>query len=73
METRKTAKKRNFSEAEIEVITTEVERNRIILFGSLKSGIKGTQKNAVWAKITAAVNSVGVDARSPAEVVFYFL
>ncbi len=61
-------RKKNFSEAEIEMLTSEVQRNELVLFGSLKSGIKGCQKAAVWKEITAAVNSIGVDKRTPAEV-----
>ncbi|XDV33494.1 hypothetical protein PO909_003891 [Leuciscus waleckii] len=68
MDTRKTAKKRNFSDVEIETITREVEKNKIVLFGSLKSGIKGAHKNKIWNQITSSVNSVGVEKRTPAEV-----
>ncbi|CAM4657939.1 unnamed protein product [Leuciscus chuanchicus] len=68
MDTQKTAKKKNFSNVEIETITREVERNKIVLFGSLKSGIKGAHKNKIWTQITSSVNSVGVEKRTPAEV-----
>ncbi|XP_049897644.1 nuclear apoptosis-inducing factor 1-like [Epinephelus moara] len=68
MEMQKSSKKRNFSDAEIETITSEVQRNKLVLSGSLKSGFKGSQKAAVWKEITAAVNSVGVDKGTPAEV-----
>lgn len=29
--------------------------NKVVLFGSMKTSIKGAPKNAVWRKITAAV------------------
>ena len=67
MEKRNIAKKRNFSELEIGTLTSEVEVNKYVLFGSLKTGIKGAHKNAVWKKITEAVNSVAIDKRTPAE------
>lgn len=35
-----------------------------MLFGSLKSGVEGRQKQHVWKEITVAVNSIGVDDRS---------
>ena len=74
MDTRKTSKKRNFSDVEIETITREVERNNIVLLGSLKSGIKGAHKNKIWTQITSSVNSVGVEKYTPAEVrMFYCL
>ncbi|XP_039638589.1 uncharacterized protein LOC120547180 [Perca fluviatilis] len=70
MDKRHPAKKRNFTEVEIETLTSQVEANRLVLFGSLKSGIKGSRKNATWTQVTAAVNSVsaafsGVDSRVP--------
>lgn len=68
MDTRHSGKKRNFSEMEIGVLTSEVEQNKDVLFGSLKTGIKGAHKNAVWKRITEAVNSVAVEERTPAEV-----
>ncbi len=73
MEKRNPAKKRNFSDVEIETLTSQVQLNQLVLFGSLKSGVKGSRKNAVWREITAAVNSVGVVNRTPAEVWIFFL
>ncbi|XP_029959996.1 myb-related transcription factor, partner of profilin-like [Salarias fasciatus] len=68
MERRSLSKKRNFSELEIDTLTSGVEVNQEVLFGSLKTGIKTAHKKAVWKKITAAVNSVAVDQRTPSEV-----
>ncbi len=72
MEKRNPAKKRNFSDVEIETLTSQVQSNQLVLFGSLKSGVKGSRKNAVWREITAAVNTVGVVNRTPAEVWIFF-
>ncbi|KAA0723921.1 hypothetical protein E1301_Tti015391 [Triplophysa tibetana] len=68
MERRNLTKKRNFSELEIETLTTQVGNHSLVLFGSLKSGVKGGHKKAIWKKITDVVNSVGIESRTPAEV-----
>lgn len=68
MERQKPTKKKNFTDMEIETITREVERHKLILFGSKKSGIKGGQKNKIWQEITKLVNSVGPVKRTPEEV-----
>lgn len=47
--------------------TTEQEI-KDVLFETLETDIKGAHKNAVWRKITTAVNSVVVDGRTSAEV-----
>ena len=52
------SKERNFSDLEIESITSQVQLNKLVLYGSLKSGIKGSWKNAVWNEIIAMVNSI---------------
>ena len=48
--------------------TPMLDANRLVLFGSLKAGIKGQQKNAIWKEITVAVNSVS-NVRRPTEEV----
>ena len=70
MEKRPTVKKkkRNFSETEMETLVSLVDANRLVLFGSLKAGIKGKQKNAIWKEITVAVNSVSNVRRATEEV-----
>lgn len=68
MEMRRSAKKRNFSEVEIDCLTVQVEKHKNVLFGSIKAGIKGAHKNAAWKIITDVVNSVAVQERTPAEV-----
>lgn len=68
METRNTARKGHFSGAEIDIITSENENNKFAQSASLRSGIRGSHEAAVWNKITAALNSVGVDKRTPAKL-----
>lgn len=53
----------------METLTSQVQFNRLVLFGSLKSDIKV----AVWKEITAVVNSIAVDKRTPAEVEIFSL
>ena len=68
MERRSGGKKRNFSELEVDTLTSEVQKNKEVLFGSLKTGIKGAHTTAVWKRITVGVNSVAADAQTLAEV-----
>ncbi|KAL7383453.1 hypothetical protein ABVT39_011126 [Epinephelus coioides] len=62
------AKKRNFTDTEIEVLVGEVETNQKILFGTLNAGVTNQRKNAAWEKVTTAVNSVRSEERSLLEV-----
>lgn len=64
LELHNTAKERNFDVLETDRKTGEEEKNKIVQFGSLKSG---SQKQHVWEDITAAASSVGVDNWSPAD------
>ena len=52
----------------METLVSLVDANRLVLFGSLKAGIKGQQKNAIWKEITVAVNSVSNVRRATEEV-----
>ena len=63
----KRAKKRNFSDTEIEVLVGEVETNQKLLFGTLNAGVTNKRKSAAWEKVTAAVNSVRSEERSLSE------
>ena len=72
MERRNTGKKRNFSEMEIGILTSEVEQKKDVIFGSLENGIKGAHKIAAWQKITEAVHRVAVEEWSLAEVLIQF-
>ena len=62
------AKKRNFTDTEIEVLVGEVETNQNILFGTLNAGVTNKRKNATWEKVTTAVNSIGSEERSLSEI-----
>ncbi len=53
------AKKRNFSDTEIEVLVTEVDKRQVILFGSHSSGITNKKKYVEWQHVAAALNEVG--------------
>lgn len=64
----KRAKKRNFSDSEIETLVGEVETHQTILFGTLNAGVTNKRKNAAWEKVTTAVNSVGSEERSLSEI-----
>ncbi|KAK0154751.1 Nuclear apoptosis-inducing factor 1 [Merluccius polli] len=59
----KRAKKRNFTDTEIEVLVGGVKTNQDILFGTLNAGITNKQKNAAWDRVADAVNSVGSERR----------
>ena len=62
------AKKRNFTDTEIEVLVGEVETHQNILFGTLDAGVTKKRKNATWEKVTTAVNAVGSEERSLSEI-----
>ena len=68
MSSQKTAKKRNYSEEEVEVLTSEVAKNHRVLFGNSAAGVLASQKARVWKLITIQVNSVSRDNRTVAEV-----
>lgn len=61
-------KKRNFLEVKIESLTCEVEKDKELLIGSLKTGVRGVHKNITWKRITEAVNSYNIVDPTPTEV-----
>lgn len=61
-------KKRNFSEAKIEVLVSEVDERKAILFGGHSSGITNKKKCLEWQHITAAVNAVASANRTVPDV-----
>ncbi|XP_049341019.1 uncharacterized protein LOC125804964 [Astyanax mexicanus] len=67
MEERK-AKKRNFGDCEVEVLVSEVEARKDVLFGGLSSGITNKRKFVEWQHVAAAVNNVSSTSRTIAEV-----
>ena len=63
-------KKRNYSEEEVDVLTSEVAKHRKVLFGSSISGVSAPQKAKVWVRVAQQVNSVSRDVRTPSEVCY---
>lgn len=61
-------RKKNFSNAEVEVLLQEVTKKRLILFSSVSSGCKVTEKKDAWNAITHAVNVVSGEKRTAEEV-----
>ena len=66
----KQVKKRNFTDCEIEVLITEVEARKFVLFGGLSSGINNLKKSAEWQTVTRAVNAVGSEIWTIADIFF---
>ena len=61
-------RKHNFSASEVSVLTDKVEENLQILQSKLINSVTNQKKKNVWTEITAAVNAVGVEKRTVAEV-----
>ena len=61
-------RKHNFSASEVSVLTEKVEENLQILQSKLTNSVTNQKKKNVWTEITAAVNAVGVEKRTVAEV-----
>lgn len=65
----KRARKKNFTNTELEILVNEVESNQQILFSSFTAGgITNKRKNAAWENVTNAVNSVGSEERTVPEI-----
>ena len=64
---RKTGKK-NFTKSEMEVLLSEVEASKNVLFGTLSSGISSKRKRNGWESVCEVVNAVGSEKRTQAEV-----
>ena len=52
------AKKRNFTEVEVETLVGEVEARKVVLIGGHGTGITNKRKQSEWQHVAAAVNSV---------------
>jgi len=61
-------KKKNVTESEMEVILSEVEARKYVLFGTLSTGISNKRKRSGWESVCEAVNAVGSEKRTQAEV-----
>ena len=64
----KKMRKSKFSEEELCVMIREVEERKNIVQGTLSGSVTTDTKRNAWASITAAVNVVGGERRTPAEV-----
>jgi Myb/SANT-like DNA-binding domain len=59
----------NFTTREVDVLVTEVERRKDVLFGKLSSSVTGEVKRKAWGEVTTSVNEVGSgEVRKEAEV-----
>ncbi len=56
MDERRRAKKRNFTQCEVEVLIDEVEQRKSVLFGGHGTGITNAKKAAEWQRVADAVN-----------------
>lgn len=68
MKLHNTAKKWNLSKLDTDTKTRDAEKNQIVLFGCVESWTKESQKRNIWEEIPPAVNTTGVDNRSPADL-----
>ncbi len=64
----KTGKKKSFTEGELEALLAEVEARKNVLFGMLPSGISNKRKRSEWESVCEAVNAVGSEKHTQAEV-----
>lgn len=61
-------KKRNFADTDIDVLVSEVENRKTILFGSHSSGVTNKRKSVEWQQIVEAVNNVSGTERTMPEI-----
>ena len=62
------AKKRNFTQCEVEVLVGEVEKRKAVLFGGYSAGVANAKKAQEWQHVADNVNAVTSEGRSVAEV-----
>ena len=62
------AKKRNFTEVEVETLVGEVEARKVFLFGGHGIGIAKNKKQSERQHVAAAVNSVSSTERTVPEL-----
>lgn len=60
-------RKPNFSEAEINLLQDEVEKNYAVINDKFGSALTNKRKTAVWGRISMMVSSLGVAHRSAKE------
>ena len=64
----KGAKKRNFTQCKVEVLVSEVDTRKKVLFGGLAEGIANAKKAAEWQHVADAVNNVASEGRTVADI-----
>jgi len=64
----KMGKKNNLTESEMEVLLSEVEANKNVLFGTLSYDISSKRKRSGWESLSKAFNAVGSEKRTQAVV-----
>ena len=63
------AKKRNFTEFQVETLGVgEMEARKVVLFGGHGIGIANNKKQSEWQHVAAAVNSVSGTERTVPEL-----
>ena len=60
--------KKNFTESKMELLLSEVEACKNVLFGMLSSDISSKCKRRGWESVCEAVNAVGSEKRTQAEM-----
>lgn len=65
---KESSKKRKFTECELEVLLSEVETRKNILFGTLSSGINDKRKKYEWESLADVVHAVGSENRTVNEL-----
>ena len=68
MESRKRARKPNFSSAECTLILQLAEENLDLLREKFSSTISNKKKNLCWENIGEKVNSLGVSKKTPSDI-----
>ena len=66
--TSKKVRKQNFTTSEISVLTEKVEENLSVLQSKLTNSVTNQRKNQIWTEIADAVNAVGAEKRTTAQV-----
>ena len=61
-------KKNNFTGSEIEVLLSEMQKGKSVIFSSVSNGIAGPVKAKKWEATTSAVNSVSPAVRYVTEI-----
>ena len=64
----KRVKKRNFTQCEVEVLVSEVDTGKTVLFGGLGVGIANAKKAEEWQHVADAVNNVASEGRTVTDI-----